>query len=193
MNHSRSIAYRTLLLLITLVASLDVSAEDKIVMPEYPGGREALMDYLEANIVYPSTARKMDLRGEVVVEFTVERGGAITGVNVIKGVAPELDQEAIRVVRNMPRWKPGTKNGNPVRVTMTMPINFKVHRVKGFLDESKETTWKKSKNRHLADRKRVVPETPAVPVETSAALTDTAATALEAPVQPVEPDSTLLQ
>lgn len=130
---------RFFVLLLSVFAFVTLWAEDKIVMPEYPGGREALMKYVEENLIYPSTARKMEMSGEVVVEFTVDRGGQLTGINVIKGVSTELDQEALRVVRGMGRWNPGTKNGIPVRVTMTMPINFKLHKVNGFVDESKET------------------------------------------------------
>lgn len=141
--------------LISMLFSIVLFAEDVIVMPEYPGGREAMAKFVESNLVYPEMARKMQQSGEVVVEFTVERGGALTGVNVIKGICSELDAEAVRVVRSMPRWKPGTKNGVPVRVTMTMPINFKIHHVKGYLDGSKETTYKKLTNRFLKNRKQV--------------------------------------
>ena len=143
--------FAAMLLALTCVAS--IHAEDEIIMPEYPGGTAALKKYLEENIVYPTAARKLELSGEVVVEFTVERGGALSGVNVIKGISPELDQEAIRVVRNMERWKPGTKNGVPVRVTMTLPINFKIRKVKGYMDDSQETTTKKSRNRFVNKRK----------------------------------------
>ena len=129
-------------------------AEDIIVMPEYPGGEKALQKYLEDNLVYPTAARKMEVTGEVVVEFTVERGGALSGVNVVKGLSTELDQEALRVVRSMGRWKPGTKNGVPVRVKMTLPINFKLRKVEGYRDESKETTTKKFRNPFTKNRNK---------------------------------------
>ena len=152
-------------LLLVLIFGTSALAEDEIVMPEYPGGTVALKKYLEENVVYPTAARKMELAGEVVVEFTVERGGAISGVNIIKGLSTELDQEALRVVRGMGRWKPGTKNGVPVRVTMTLPINFKLRKVKGYVDESQETTSKRirnpftrSRNKKNASHENVLPE-----------------------------------
>jgi len=165
--------------LFTFILCLGVWAgDDVIVMPEYPGGTPALKKYVEDNLVYPTVARKMELEGEVAVEFTVERGGAISGVNVVKGLSPELDQEALRVVRGMDRWKPGTKNGVPVRVTMTLPINFKLRKVKGYLDESKETTYKKNRNPFTRmrnknrfkvdiDQEQPVKETESTPVQTN--------------------------
>lgn len=123
---------------------LSLFAEDKIVMPEFPGGVSELKKYLEENIIYPTAARQMEITGEVVVEFTVERSGTLTGFNVVKSLSPELDQEALRVVRGMPDWKCGTKNGVPARVTMTLPINFKLHKVVGgYLNQSDEITSKR--------------------------------------------------
>ena len=141
-------------ILLIMAVGTSALAEDEIVMPEYPGGTAALKKYLEENIVYPTAARKMELAGEVVVEFTVERGGAISGVNVIRSLSTELDQEALRVVRGMGRWKPGTKNGVPVRVTMTLPINFKLRKVKGYVDESQETTAKRTRNPFTRNRNK---------------------------------------
>ncbi len=149
---------RLLIVLFSLFFCVGTWAEDVIVMPEYPGGEKALQKFLEENLVYPTAARKMELSGEVVVEFTVERGGAISGVNVIKGLSTELDQEALRVVRSMSRWKPGTKNGVPVRVKMTLPINFKLRKVEGFRDESKETTLKKARNPFTKNRNKKSPK-----------------------------------
>lgn len=155
----------------SLLAISSVFAEDKIVMPEYPGGREALQKYIESNLVYPTTARKLEMTGEVVVEFTVERGGMLTSINVVKGLAPELDEEALRVVQGMGRWIPGTKNGVPVRVTMKMPINFKLHKVNGFLDESKENAPGTRKSKRAAARRRAAQEAAQRKVQTSAAET----------------------
>jgi TonB family protein len=166
--------------LTTLLTVFVVMAADKIVYPEYPGGITELRKYLEQNIVYPTAARQMEITGEVVVEFTVERNGTLTGINIVKGLSTELDQEALRVTRNMPSWKPGTKNGIPVRVTMTMPINFKLHKVDGYLDSSQEVKNKKSrfqrllrgkKNEHripsttVTDTVRQTPDSLAFPVD----------------------------
>lgn len=149
-----SIVRTILAVCLTAMFSISASAADKIVYPEYPGGVTELKKYLSESIVYPTAARKMEIEGEVVVEFTVERNGNLTGINIKKGLATELDQEALRVTRNMPAWKPGTKNGVPVRVTMTMPINFKIHKVEGYLNSSQEVTTKKGhRNRHQRVKK----------------------------------------
>ena len=135
-------------LLLSSVFSLSSAADDVIVMPEFPGGVEALKQYLTDNIVCPTAVRKMDITGEVVVEFTVERAGQLSGINIIKGVCSELDEEALRVVRNMPRWKPGTKNGITTRVKMTLPINFKMYKTSTkYIDDSQEVTTKKRRRR----------------------------------------------
>lgn len=149
-----SILRNLLVVCLTALFSISALAADKIVYPEYPGGVTELKKYLSESIVYPTAARKMEIEGEVVVEFTVERNGNLTGINIKKGLATELDQEALRVTRNMPAWKPGTKNGVPVRVTMTMPINFKIHKVEGYLNSSQEVTTKKGRhNRHQRVKK----------------------------------------
>lgn len=100
--------------------------KDKIVMPEFPGGVEKLHDYLQKETNYPIEAREKGEIGEVVVAFSVGADGTITGARVIKSVSESLDREAVRVVYNMPKWKPGRKNGKKVRAEMTLPINFKI-------------------------------------------------------------------
>ena len=150
-----------------VMALLWVSASlagDKIVYPEYPGGVAELRKYLEESIVYPTAARKLEIEGEVVVEFTVERNGTLTGINIKKGLMAELDQEALRVARNMPAWKPGTKNGVPVRITMTMPINFKIHKVEGYLNTSQEVTSKKGRRAARQQKARKAAVTPVMTV-----------------------------
>lgn len=96
----------------------------KEVMPEFPGGPQALMDYLKANVIFPKVAEEEGVQGEVVVSFFVERDGSITDVRVIKAVHRALDVEAMRVVRNMPKWTAGTINGEVVRTQYTLPISF---------------------------------------------------------------------
>ena len=117
------------LLFCTLLACTGLHAQtqkDKIEEPQFPGGRKELLKYMEENMVHPEGMRRMGIEGEVVVEFFVERSGVISGVNVVKKLTPEFDEEAIRLVRNMPYWIPGKKNDIPVRYRMTMPINFKI-------------------------------------------------------------------
>lgn len=111
------------------------TSQDVIVEPSFPGGREELLKYMEQNMVYPEDMRRLSNTGEVVVEFFVERNGVISGVNIVKGQAKEFNDEAIRLVRNMPIWIPGTKNGVPARYRMTMPINFKIMRKKRGMGE----------------------------------------------------------
>ena len=97
-------------------------------MPKYIGGIQALMEYLQTNVSYPKNAMKRGEEGRVLVTFIVHRDGSIVDPVVIQSVSEELDAEAIRVILNMPKWKPATKNGVPVRVKYTLPINFKIPR-----------------------------------------------------------------
>lgn len=99
--------------------------KDKIVMPEYPGGQAALRKFLLKELKYPTEARNANEVGEVIVGFTVGMDGHISGVRVLKPVSPSLNAEAMRVVQMMKYWKPGTRNGKPVRAEMSIPINFK--------------------------------------------------------------------
>ena len=92
--------------------------------PGFPGGDEARMRYLQDNIRYPAIAREAGIQGTIFISFVVERDGSITDVQVLRGIGGGCDEEAIRVVRNMPRWTPGKQRGRPVRVQFTMPIRF---------------------------------------------------------------------
>ena len=93
-------------------------------MPAFPGGMEAMIQFISSNIQYPADAQKQKVDGRVLVNFVVEKDGSITEVKVIKPAFPSLDAEAIRVVKAMPKWKPGYQNGRAVRVLFTLPINF---------------------------------------------------------------------
>ena len=95
-------------------------------MPMYPGGGAALMGYLRDNIKYPTVAAENGVQGRVVVGFVVERDGSITDVNILRGVDPSLDREAMRVVKSMPRWNPGKQNGSAVRVKYQVPVSFRL-------------------------------------------------------------------
>ena len=129
--------------------------EDVIVMAQFKGGKEALVDYLLQNTRYPVEAMKLEQTGEVIVEFVVERNGMITNTRVLKSVAPSLDQEALRVVTNMPNWEPGTKNGMRMRSQLTIPINFKVIREHGkFMDAETADDGIKKKSKRKSKMKR---------------------------------------
>lgn len=95
-------------------------------MPSFPGGTGALMSFLSSNIKYPVVAQENGVQGRVIVGFVVERDGSITDVKVMRSVDPSLDREAQRVVRAMPRWKPGKQNGSAVRVKYTVPVVFRL-------------------------------------------------------------------
>lgn len=95
-------------------------------MPQFPGGANALFEYLSKNIKYPVVAEENGVQGRVIVTFVVERDGSITDVKVVKSVDPSLDKEAKRVVSGMPHWIPGKQNGSSVRVKYTVPVTFKL-------------------------------------------------------------------
>ncbi len=95
-------------------------------MPEFPGGMEEMMKFLQQNIQYPASAAKNKVEGRVVLQFVVEKDGQIGEVKVARSVDPELDAEALRVVKSMPNFIPGRQDGKPVAVWYTIPISFKL-------------------------------------------------------------------
>lgn len=96
-------------------------------MPDFPGGDEARIRYLNENIKYPQMARESGIQGRVFVTFVVEKDGSVTDVRVLRGIGGGCDEEAIRVIKNMPKWDPGKQRGKPVRVQFNMPILFKLN------------------------------------------------------------------
>ena len=96
-------------------------------MPSFPGGTSGLMTYLSQNIRYPAEAQENCVQGRVVVSFVVEKDGHISDVTVLRSVDPSLDKEAVRVIRNMPRWTPGKQGGEPVRVRYNVPVSFRLN------------------------------------------------------------------
>ena len=97
-------------------------------MPEFPGGTMALLEYLRSNIKYPKECRDNNIQGRVLVSIIVGKDGKITNPEIVLGVDPALDAEAMKVVAAMPEWKPGTQNGEKVRVQYTIPINFRLNK-----------------------------------------------------------------
>lgn len=95
-------------------------------MPSFPGGLNGLMTFLAQNMVYPVTAQENGVQGRVTVSFVVETDGSITDVEVARSVDPFLDREAMRIVKAMPKWTPGKKDGKPVRVKYTIPVVFRL-------------------------------------------------------------------
>ena len=97
-------------------------------MPYFPGGQELLLKYLADNIKYPASAVKAKKQGRVIVTFIVQKDGSVTHAKIAKSVDPELDAEALRIVKGMPKWTPGTQNGKPVNVKYTLPVNFSLQK-----------------------------------------------------------------
>lgn len=94
--------------------------------PSFPGGEAAMYAWLSNNIVYPPAASEEGVQGRVVVEFVVGKDGSITNARVVRTRHPALDREALRVIQAMPRWIPGRNNGQPVKVTYTLPVTFRL-------------------------------------------------------------------
>lgn len=99
-------------------------------MPSFPGGEKAMMDYLSKEVRYPEEAREAGIEGTVFVQFVVERDGSIGESKVLRGIGGGCDQEALRVVRSMPKWTPGQQNGKVVRTSFAMPFRFKLQSTK---------------------------------------------------------------
>ena len=95
-------------------------------LPEFPGGLEALIDFLSSNVHYPENAVKNNIEGRVMVQFIVDKTGQVTDVKVARSVDEELDAEAVRVAKMLPRFEPGRQDGKPVAVWYTLPIVFKL-------------------------------------------------------------------
>jgi TonB family protein len=94
--------------------------------PEFPGGDAAMFQYLANNIKYPTVARDNGIQGKVIISFIVAKSGAIEDVQVVRGIGGGCDQEGVRVVKSMPKWKPGMNDGKPVKVKFTLPLSFKL-------------------------------------------------------------------
>jgi len=92
--------------------------------PIFTGGDKALREYIAKSIKYPDAAKKSGIHGKVYVSFVVDIDGSVTAAKIVRGVSPELDKEALRVVSGLPTWKPGKEKGKPVKVQYTVPINF---------------------------------------------------------------------
>jgi protein TonB len=93
-------------------------------VPEFPGGLDKFGAYLGKSIRYPAVARENGTQGRVIVTFVVERDGSLTDIKVTRGIGSGCDEEAVRVLKNSPKWKPGIQNGRPVRVQYSVPISF---------------------------------------------------------------------
>ena len=102
--------------------------KDEIVMPKFPGGESELHKFIISELQYPFEARMNRESGEVLVAFSVGMDGYITGVRVVRSVSKALDAEAVRVVSNSPKWKPGRMNGQKGRTSVTVPVEFRLRK-----------------------------------------------------------------
>lgn len=110
-------------------APADSTAKEEVFMvaeqmPEFPGGMKELLKFLQDNLKYPENAMKNNVQGRVIVQFVVEKDGTPTEFKVLRSVDPDLDAEALRVMKAMPKWKPGMQKGQVVRVKFTVPVSF---------------------------------------------------------------------
>ena len=94
------------------------------IMPEYPSGQSALMDFLAKNIQYPQAAKEAGITGTVIVSFVIEKNGSVSNIKILKGLGSSCDEEVIRVVNMMKKWKPGKQKGKSVRVQYNLPVKF---------------------------------------------------------------------
>ena len=131
-NVSLKVALMMLVLLFSFMTSTAQTKKNDMlfsvveVMPQYPGGQIAMLQYLMKNIKYPEQAMKEGIQGRVTVRFIVEKDGSISDVKPVLSVHPLLNKEAVRVVKSMPKWSPGKHNGKPVRVRFNLPVMFKL-------------------------------------------------------------------
>ena len=95
-------------------------------MPEFRGRKEGLLKFLQRSVKYPEKAKKSNTQGRVVAQFFINKKGKVDNIHIVKSVSPELDAEAIRVIKAMPKWKPGVYKGKVVSTEFTMPIQFKL-------------------------------------------------------------------
>lgn len=132
-NVSLKVALMMLVLLFSFMTSTAQTKKNDMVfdvvevMPQFPGGQIAMLQYIMKNIKYPEQAMKEGIQGRVAVSFIVEKDGSISDVKPILSVHPLLNKEAVRVVESMPKWTPGKQNGKPVRVRFNVPVMFKLN------------------------------------------------------------------
>ena len=132
-NVSLKVVLMMLVLLFSFMTSTAQTKKNNMVfdvvevMPQFPGGQIAMLQYLMKNIKYPEQAMKEGIQGRVAVRFIVEKDGSISDVKPILSVHPLLNKEAVRVVESMPKWTPGKQNGKPVRVRFNVPVMFKLN------------------------------------------------------------------
>ncbi len=122
-------------LLVDNGASTEQSADRPDVMPQYPGGLEALMNYITSEMEYPDDAFRNGLQGTCVVQFVVTKTGHVDQVKVLRSISPELDAEVVRVCSQIGNFEPGQVEGKPVNVSLTLPVKFKLESSVPYISE----------------------------------------------------------
>lgn len=117
---------RLIILSLALLVGFMMSVYAQTSQPSFPGGDEALMQYLADNVCYPENAAEMGIEGVVTVEFTVKADGSIADAKIVRMVDPDLEEEALRLVNSMPRWTPASDNGTPTEARYSLPIKFRL-------------------------------------------------------------------
>ena len=96
--------------------------------PEFPGGTDSMFAFIQRNIRYPEEAKRSGIEGRVFVTFVIEKDGQVSNAKILRDIGGGCGEEALRVVNSMPKWKPGTQRGNPVRVQFNLPIMFQLQK-----------------------------------------------------------------
>lgn len=112
-------------------AKQDVASKEKVFvsvekLPEFPGGDKAMVDFIQKNLKYPETAKRDHVQGLVIVSFIIDKTGTMAQSKIIRGVRQDINEEALRVIKAMPNWIPGTQKGIPVNVRLNLPLQFQL-------------------------------------------------------------------
>ena len=113
-----------------LLVCFAAHAEDIELKQDNPNGQDKVSVWIEEHIQYPADAKQAKIEGRVIVEFIIDKDGSIIEPKIVKGVSDSLNDEALRLVRSMPRWTPGRQNGKAVQTRYTLPINFRLPKAK---------------------------------------------------------------
>jgi protein TonB len=100
------------------------------VQPEFPGGMDSMYAFIQKNLIYPEKAKAEGIEGRVFITFTIEKDGSVSNVKILRGIGGGCDEAAKEVIEKMPKWKPGTQRGKPVRVQFNLPIKFELEKDK---------------------------------------------------------------
>lgn len=116
-------------------AQSEVSVDDEVFVvveeqAEFPGGLDSMYAYIVKNLKYPELAKEKGIEGRVFVSFIIEKDGSISNVKILRGIGGGCEEAAVEMIKNMPKWKPGTQRGKPVRVQFNLPIKFELEKDK---------------------------------------------------------------